>query len=477
MLVELFSAAALANKRQVIRIAVHASTIGLPSITVLGCTPSASRETILKLRAMFRHGGWKLPAQKYTISITPSIAGSELKGIEAALAVGLLAVAERIAPPPHPFAIFGSIDLSGTIHQDGHAHANIVALHSIPRITIVFNATRACARWSRTLSVRSLQSISMLHHCNLADLPCAKPHPLLPPPLKLPLLALSQAELRAIQVISAGKHSTLLYGPPGEGKTLSAELSALITDSYSEEEIIQSQSKCKITGNHEPPFFGALLRPIYTFLGPQCTQNTLREAVERCGILILNELPLFSSATQILIREIMDSTNGPQIIASMNPCSCPAIRRKECTCSATTLRRYSDRPDTPLLDRFDIFQSLHLSTSEERMESEELFWAKLKEMKKLITSAGQKQYLRHTQGAPRWNGNYAFGDLHTHANISQKAWSMLEQTRISLELSKRRSCGIARVARTIADIANRDRVTTHDVREAISLRPPKKMGQ
>lgn len=475
MLVELFSAVALRNKSEVIRIAVHASTIGLPSITILGCASSASRETILKLRAMFRHCGWKLPAQKYTISITPSIAGSELKGIESALAVGLLAAADRIAPPPHPFGIFGSVDLNGAIRQDGHAHEHISALLSIPQISIAFNTARACAQWSPLTSVRSLPSISTLKHCELARLPPALPYPLLPPPLKLPELVLCQAELRAIQVIAAGKHTSLFYGSPGEGKTRSAELTALITDSYSEQEVMQPHSKCKNTGDHQPPFFGSLLRPTYTFLGPECTPTQLRDITERFGILILNELPLFPSSAQRTLREILDGTDAPQIIASMNPCCCPATERKDCVCSATTLRRYNEKPDTPLLDRFDIFQTFYPSAVVKAVQPQQSFLERLKEMRTYITTAGQRQYARHIQGAPRWNGNYTFGDLHLYAKISPMTWNMLEQTRIILGLSRRRITGIGRVARTIADMENSEQVGVHHVQEGILLRPPKRL--
>lgn len=477
MLVELFSAAALHQKITLIRLAVHASAVGLPSITILSCTPAASRESILKLRAMFRHGGFKLPAKKYTISITPAIPGSELKGIEAALAVGLLAAAERIAPPPHPFGVFGSVDLNGSIHQDGPAHEHVLALHSIPSITIAFNTSRAGAQWSAATSVHSLQTIPSLHHCDLAHLPRTSPLPLLPPPLQLPLLTLSDAELRIIQVLSAGKHTTLLYGPPGEGKTRVAELSASITDCFMEEELLQPHSLYKRSRNHQPPFLGTLLQPPYCSLGPESTPSTVRRTADCTAILILNELPLLSSATLLSLREVLDQANAPQVIASMNPCACSAGERKACICSATTLRRYTEQPDTPLLDRFDIFHPLQVTAHPETKEEQKTFFRKIKIVKASITDSGQKQYARYKKGAPRWNGNYQFGDLYNFGNLNTEAWNMLEQSRLNLRLSKRRISGIARVARSIADLDDSDVVTKDHILEAIALRPPKNMRQ
>lgn len=463
------------NKIVPIIVSVHASNIGLPNLTFLGAKNGYGKILGAKLRAIFRETGWKLPAKKYTISFTPEISGKDMENIEAAAGIALLMAAERLAPPPYPIAILGSLTLQGILLPDSLAHQKIHILKDIPDIRIFLSPIRPAACWANCSNISFLSSIQLLQNTSWDSFLTAPSPSLLPPSIQPPMLHLSPTQWRVLEIFTAGRHSTLFYGTPGEGKTQCAQLSLLLAASFLEEETLASSFCNSVPVSTSPPFIGRLLRPIQRSAPVASTTPQLRSLAEQCHILILNELPLFAKSVKIFLREILERPIHPQILATMNPCACYATDPKRCTCSASTIRSYQQAMDAPLLDRFDIIYRLQTSIESSKSFSIPSYFETFIQKRNKINTAGLLQYQRFLQGAPRWNEQYQYTDLQLHTKISNELEEWFQRTISLLNISKRRSCSITRVARTIADLEGAVEISKQHLLEAIQLRPPKNL--
>jgi magnesium chelatase family protein len=157
------------------------------------------------------------------------------------------------------------------------------------------------------------------------------------------------------------------------------------------------------------------------------------------------------------------------LMAATNPCPCGyAGERDRCRCGEGDLARHRRRLSGPLLDRIDLLVNVgrigadHLagdhSTSsaaarERVREARERQTARLRGTGVLVNSRMDNRMLRH------------------HLHLDDGAARLLTNTRERRVLSERGQHRALRVARTIADLARRERVEGEHLAEALSLRP------
>ena len=218
------------------------------------------------------------------------------------------------------------------------------------------------------------------------------------------------------------------------------------------------------------------------------------------GVLFLDELPEFSRGALEALREPMESgvvriARAKQSItfpskfmlaAAMNPCPCGYYGdyEKECKCAAYEILRYKKKVSGPLFDRIDMHIKVgrvkiaDLRKGEQharglRGHAENELASPL--LKASIEHARNLQLVRFKNVAAMTNAEMNSAETRAMIGIDLHAEQFLGTFERS-DLSPRGYYRILKVARTIADLDKKDRVTTEHLAEAFSYRLQKDLA-
>ena len=299
---------------------------------------------------------------------------------------------------------------------------------------------------------------------------------------------------RALEVAAARSDIICSWsGTPGSGKTMLARRIPSILPDLTFEEALEITKIHSIAGllSKDTPIL--LERPfrsphhtvtINSLIGGGKIPKPGEISLAHFGVLFLDELPEFNKNTlevlrgpledrEVTISRINASLTYPcnfMFVASMNPCPCGfyGSKDKECTCTPEAISRYMGRISGPLLDRIDIqvevtpvkYQKLE---SDERVETSE-------EIKARVDKARKIQIERYKE-----HGIFSNSELTPHLSniyckLDLKSKEIVQNAFERLGLSARGYGRILKVARTIADLDEKEDIEARHIAEAIQYR-------
>lgn len=304
---------------------------------------------------------------------------------------------------------------------------------------------------------------------------------------------------RALEIAAAGGHNLLLQGPPGAGKSmLAARLPGLLPP-LSPQEALEVTMVHSIAGQlhqgqllQERPFrdpHHSASLPALVGGGAKAKPGEI--SLAHHGVLFLDELPEFSGATLETLRQPLETgrimisrasahVSYParfQLIAAMNPCRCGHVDDPERACSRAPkcALDYQAKLSGPLLDRIDLnifvpaVMASDLSTAQKGESTASIA--------KRVAEARRRQEQRYKSLSGTndsitnlTNASISVQHLEQIAILDEKGQSLLNQAADRFKLSARGYHRILRVARTLADLENSDRIQQHHIGEAVSYR-------
>jgi magnesium chelatase family protein len=156
------------------------------------------------------------------------------------------------------------------------------------------------------------------------------------------------------------------------------------------------------------------------------------------------------------------------LVAATNPCPCGfAGVGDRCRCGETELRRYRRRLSGPLLDRMDLLVAVQ-APAERELRSPPI--ATSAAVRERVSEARERQQRRLVGEAAGSNGELDSRLVARHVRLEAAAEKLLAGAYASGSLSARGRHRVLRVARTVADLEQRDSVTADDLLTALSLR-------
>lgn len=202
------------------------------------------------------------------------------------------------------------------------------------------------------------------------------------------------------------------------------------------------------------------------------------------GVLFLDELPEFNKSTLEVLRgpledkvvtisRINATLSYPcnfMLVASMNPCPCGfyGSKEKECTCSPQAIQKYMGRISGPLLDRIDI-QVEVTPVKYEKLQGNEIIETSAK-IKERVNKARRIQQNRYKELKIHSNSQLTPILTEKYCKLGEKEKQILKKAFDTLGLSARAYGRILKVARTIADLDEKENIEISHITEAIQYR-------
>ena len=202
------------------------------------------------------------------------------------------------------------------------------------------------------------------------------------------------------------------------------------------------------------------------------------------GVLFLDELPEFNKNTLEVLRgpledrvvtisRINATLSYPcnfMLVASMNPCPCGfyGSKEKECTCTPQAIQKYMGKISGPLLDRIDI-QVEVTPVKYEKLQGNEKIETSAK-IKERVDKARKIQQNRYKKLEIHSNAQLTPTLIEKYCKLGEKEKQILKKAFDTLGLSARAHDRILKVARTIADLDEKENIEISHITEAIQYR-------
>lgn len=198
------------------------------------------------------------------------------------------------------------------------------------------------------------------------------------------------------------------------------------------------------------------------------------------GTLFLDELPEFQRGVLEALREPLETgqiniaraarrAEFParfQLVAAMNPCPCGWLGHPagKCRCTPDQVARYRGKLSGPLLDRIDLMLDVPaVAEADLAARGDGESSATVRDR---VTAARAVQLER--QGKP--NARLSPDEVDRHARPDEAGAQLLKQAMARLSLTARAYHRILKVARSIADLAGIEQISSAHVAEAIHYR-------
>ena len=176
---------------------------------------------------------------------------------------------------------------------------------------------------------------------------------------------------------------------------------------------------------------------------------------------------------EIVISRTKTSIKYPakfMLIGAMNPCPCGFLgdKEKQCRCSDTQIQRYQSRLSGPLLDRIDLVITVpRLTTDELVQKGESEPSAKIRER---IVRARKIQAQRYQNDGILTNSELSTKLIKKYCVLSEKCAEILKFAAQKYGLSGRKYNRVLKLARTIADLDNSEKITELHISQALQYK-------
>jgi len=500
---KVYSAAIVGLDARIIEVEVDTS-YGLRSFNIVGLPDKTVEESKERVQTAIKSTKLSSPHHqplKVLVNLAPADLKKEGSLYDLPIALGFLLASKQVKFNPENKIILGELALDGKLRKIKGVLPIALAAKKKGFTEIILPKTNAAeaslVQKLKVIGVESLKEVIEYLESKKEILPFKTDFQdflqEFEYPIDLGWIKGQEFAKRALEITAAGGHNLLMIGPPGTGKTLLAKAITSILPPLNFEEALDVTKIYSIAGllDYKKPLIN--IRP---FRAPHhtCSEAALigggnpprpgEITLAHRGVLFLDEFPEFH-------RDVLESLRQPleegkitilrakhtltlpacfTLVAAANPCPCGWLNNpeKQCTCIASQIASYKRKLSGPLIDRIDLFIEVPALKYEKLIAQNNKYLSE--KIREKVIKARQIQKERFKESEISTNSEMSLQQIQQYCQIDLKSQSLLRKYVNSGKLSARGYHRVLKVARTIADLENFEKISFDSVAEALMYR-------
>lgn len=482
----------------------------LPGVSIVGLPDTAVTEARERVKSAIKNSGYLFPNKKIVVNLAPADIKKEGTNYDLPIAMGILAQDGVLDHEKFKDYVFvGELSLDGSLKPINGILPIVSGLKELGISKIILPKENSIeAALIPEIEVYPAQNLNEVVNHFIDDEAIAQKLNKFTIDINKYFEKATETEYQydfkdvkgqqkaklAMEIAAAGGHNLLMSGSPGAGKTLLSKCFMSILPPLEIEEAIELTKIYSISGLLEKENPLITTRPFRAvhhsasavgIIGGGSNPKPGEISLAHRGVLFLDEIVEFPRNVlevlrqpledgEVVISRVHTSIKYPadfMLLAAMNPCPCGFLgdKQKPCTCSQFQIDRYKARLSGPLLDRIDLQIEVPRLTSDELLNTKPPTETS-KDIKARVIKARKIQKERYKNDGILTNSQLTPKLVKKYCTLDEKSQEILKMAVAKFDLSGRSYDRVLKLARTIADLDEKENIEAKHIAQALQYR-------